>query len=183
MLDRKSHPEQAYRACLRLLILSRTYDRQRLNAANIRLNHFKCEHRDGARRPCFFFNKLAISPVIRAGTYLGAYLGAYLLFNYSPVYSGVTPKRPASPRNPCGCVPRCVPRYAPRCIPIKRAKKQGFRHHSFKSAIARQIVDRARVFTGLQPIITSNIPPNLYSEAYTPRNAFQIPPETWGGVY
>ena len=33
MLDRKRHPEQAYRACLGLLNLSRSYDKQRLNAA------------------------------------------------------------------------------------------------------------------------------------------------------
>ena len=33
MLDRKPHPEQAYRACLGLLNLSRTYDKQRLDAA------------------------------------------------------------------------------------------------------------------------------------------------------
>ena len=33
MLDRKSHPEQAYRACLGLLNLSRKYDKQRLDAA------------------------------------------------------------------------------------------------------------------------------------------------------
>ncbi len=33
MIDRKSHPEQAYRACLGLLNLSRKYDSQRLDAA------------------------------------------------------------------------------------------------------------------------------------------------------
>jgi transposase len=33
MLHRKPHPEQAYRACLGLLNLSRTYDKQRLDAA------------------------------------------------------------------------------------------------------------------------------------------------------
>jgi transposase len=33
MLDRKPHPEQAYRACLGMLNLSRTYDKQRMDAA------------------------------------------------------------------------------------------------------------------------------------------------------
>jgi len=38
MLNRKKHPEQAYRSCLGLLNLSRKYDKQRLDAACARAN-------------------------------------------------------------------------------------------------------------------------------------------------